>query len=42
MRKHTRAFGPKPSHEVPHDEGVRSTDTHTQEFRPGTDIPERL
>ena len=32
MRKRTRAFGPKPSYEVPHDDGVRSTDTHTKEF----------
>ena len=42
MRKSTCTSGPKPSDGLPHDGGVGSTGTHTKEFRPGTDSPERL
>jgi hypothetical protein len=37
MSKSTCTFGPKPSHGLPHDDGVRSTRTHTKKFRPGTE-----
>jgi hypothetical protein len=36
-RTSTCTFGPKPLHGLPHDDGVRSTRTHTKKFRPGTE-----